>query len=201
MLVHAWSTPTTLDCTKRIVHYIQGTKGHGLQLYRSSTDALTSYSDADWAGCPDTRQFTSGYCVYLGENLISWSSKRQQTISRSSAKAEYRGVANTVAETCFLRNQLLELHLPITKTTLIFCDNVSSVYLASNPVKHQRTKHVELDLHFVREKVALGQVKVLHVPSSYQYADIFTKGLSSSLFNAFRTSLTVRSAADQTEGG
>lgn len=145
-----------LTALKRIVRYIQGTKGHGLQLYRSSTDASTAYSDADWAGCPDTRRSTSGYCVYLGENLISWSSKRQQTISRSSPEAEYRGVANTVAETCFLRNLLLELHLPITKATLIFCDNVSSVYLASNPVKHQRTKHVELDLHFVREKVALG---------------------------------------------
>lgn len=150
---------------------------------------------------PDTRHYTSRYCVYLGENLISWSSKRQQTISRSSAEAEYRGVANTVAETCFLRNLLLELHFPIKKATLIFCDNVSSVHLASNPIKHQRTKHVELDLHFVCEKVALGQVKVLHVPSSYQYADIFTKGLPSSLFIAFRSSLTVCSAADQTEGG
>lgn len=190
-----------LTALRRIIRYIQGTKGYGLQLYRSTIDTLIAYSDADWAGCPDTRRSTSGYCVYLGENLISWSSKRQQTVSRSSAEAEYRGVANTVAETCFLRNLLLELHLPIRKATLIFCDNVSSVYLASNPVKHQRTKHVELDLHFVREKVALGQVKVLHVPSSYQYADIFTKGLPSSLFNDFRNSLTVRSAAVQTEGG
>ena len=179
---------------KRIIRYIQGTLSYGLQIYKTTLDSLIAYSDADWAGCPDTRRSTSGYCVYLGDNLISWSSKRQQTVSRSSAEAEYRGVANTVAETCWLRNLLLELHIPIRKATLVFCDNVSSVYLASNPVKHQRTKHVELDLHFVREKVALGQVKVLHVPTAFQYADIFPKGLPSSLFNSFRSSLTIRKA-------
>lgn len=181
-----------LTALKRIIRYVQGTKDHGLQMYKSSISNLTAYSDADWAGCPDTRRSTSGYCVYLGDNLISWSSKRQPTVSRSSAEAEYRGVANTVAETCWIRNLLLELRQPISKATLIFCDNISLVYLSSNPVKHQRTKHVELDIHFVREKVALGQVKVLHVPSAYQYTDIFTKGLPSSLFNDFRNSLTVK---------
>ena len=190
-----------LTALKRIIRYLQGTKALGLQLYKSSVTSLTAFSDADWAGCPDTCRSTSGYCVYLGDNLISWSSKRQQTVSRSSAEAEYRGVANTVAETCWLWNLLLELHVPITKATLIFCDNVSSVYLSSNPVKHQRTKHVELDLHFVREKVALGEVKVFHVPTAFQYADIFTKGLPSSLFTTFRDSLTVRSSDVQPEGG
>lgn len=190
-----------MNAVKRIIRYLQGTKDQGIQIYRSSLDTLTAYSDADWAGCPDTRRSTSGYCVYLGENLISWSSKRQQTVSRSSAEAEYRGVANALAETCWLRNLLLELHIPMKKATLIFCDNVSSVYLSSNPVKHQRTKHVELDLHFVREKVALGEVKVLHVPSAYQYADIFTKGLPTSLFNNFKDSLTVKKSNAPTEGG
>lgn len=174
-----------LTALKRIIRYVQGTKDHGLQMYKSPSSSLVAYSDADWAGCPDTRRSTSGYCVYRGNNLISWSSKRQDTVSRSSAEAEYRGVANTVAETCWIRNLLLELHQPVSKATLIFCDNISSVYLSANPVKHQRTKHVELDIHFVREKVALGQVKVLHVPSSSQYADIFTKGLPSSLFMEF----------------
>lgn len=190
-----------LNALKRIIRYIQGTLSFGQQLYKSNIDTITAYSDADWAGCPDTRCSTSGYCVYLGDNLISWSSKRQQTVSRSSAEAEYRGVANAVSETCWIRNLLLELRLPITKATLVFCDNVSAVYLASNPVKHQRTKHVELDIHFVRDKVALGQVRVLHVPAAYQYADIFTKGLPTSLFNQFRHSLTIRSSDAQPEGG
>lgn len=190
-----------LTALKRIIRYLEDTKTYGLQLYKSSVDSLTAYSDADWASCPDTRRSTSDYCVYLEDNLISWSSKRQQTVSRSNAEAEYRGVANTLAEICWLQNLLLELYVPITKATLIFCDNVSSVYLFSNPVKHQRTKHVELDLYFVRKKVALGEVKVLHAPSAFQYADIFTKGLPSSLFNSFRDSLTVRSFNVQTEGG
>ncbi|GJW88858.1 copia protein [Tanacetum coccineum] len=104
------------------------------------------------------------------------------------AEVEYRGVANVVA----LRNLLLELHCPLYRATVIFCDNISAVYLASNPVQHQRTKHVETDLHFVRERVAFGHVRVLHVPSSYQFADIFTKGLPSSLFLDFRSSLSIR---------
>ncbi|KAJ9563189.1 hypothetical protein OSB04_008349 [Centaurea solstitialis] len=132
---------------------------------------------------------TSGYCVFLGDNLVSWSSKRQGVISRSSAEAEYRGVANAVAETSWIRNLLRELHTPPTKATIVYCDNVSAVYMSSNPVQHQRTKHIEIDIHFVRDKVAIGQVRVLHVPSRFQYADIFTKGLPSSLFHDFKSSL------------
>ncbi|GJU96161.1 ribonuclease H-like domain-containing protein [Tanacetum coccineum] len=153
---------------------------------------LVAYSNADWAGCPTTRRSTSGYCVFLGNNLLSWSSTRQPTLSRSSAGAEYRGVANAVAETCWLRNLLRELHTPLSFATLVYCDNVSAVYLSCNPVQHQRTKHIEIDIHFVRDLVTAGQVRVLHVPSRYQFADIFTKGLSSALFEEFRSSLSVR---------
>ena len=87
---------------------------------------------------------------------------------------------------------LLELHCPVTQATLVYCDNISAVYLSGNPVQHQRTKHIEMDIHFVREKVARGQVRVLHVPSRYQIADIFTKGLPLHLFDDFRDSLNVR---------
>ncbi|GKA61107.1 ribonuclease H-like domain-containing protein [Tanacetum coccineum] len=162
---------------KRILRYIRGTMPYGLQLFSSTTSSLVAYSDADWAGCPTTRRSTSGYCVFLGNNLLSWSSKRQVTLSRSSAEAEYRGVANAVAETC------------------------CAVYLSSNPVQHQRTKHIEIDIHFVRDLVAAGHIRVLHVPSRYQYADIFTKGLPTVLFDEFRSSLSVRSSPAQTAGG
>ncbi|GJT11517.1 ribonuclease H-like domain-containing protein [Tanacetum coccineum] len=160
--------------------------------------------DADWAGCtpPNYRRSTSGVCVFSWQQSpLSGSSKRQVTISRSSAEAEYRGVANTVAETCWLRNLLRELHSPLSTATLVYCDNVSVVYLSSNPVQHQRTKHIEIDIHFVRDLVSIGHIYVLHVPSRYQYADIFTKGLPTALFDEFRSSLSVRSSPAPTAGG
>jgi hypothetical protein len=123
---------------------------------------------------------------------VSWSSKRQHTVSRSSVESEYRAIANVVCETTWLQQLLDELHQPITKSTIIFCDNVSAQYLSTNPVQHQRTKHIEIDIHFVCDKVALGEVKVLHVPSSSQYADIFTKGLPLILFREFKNNLNVQ---------
>ena len=114
---------------------------------------------------------------------------------------QYRAVANGVAEACWLRQLLLELHCPLTRSTLVYCDNVSAVYLSTNPVQHQRTKHVEIDLHFVRERVAVGDVRVLHVPTTSQFADIFTKGLPTSVFTEFRTSLNICAPEVQTAGG
>ncbi|XP_021991474.1 uncharacterized mitochondrial protein AtMg00810-like [Helianthus annuus] len=118
------------NALKRIIRYVKGTATLGLMLTGSSSPSLISYTEADWAGYPDTRRSTSGYCIYFGDNLISWSSKRQSTISRSSAEAEYRGVANVVAEICWLRNLLLELQLPLSRATLVYCDNVSAIYLS-----------------------------------------------------------------------
>nr|GEV34810.1 ribonuclease H-like domain-containing protein [Tanacetum cinerariifolium] len=111
--------------------------------------------------------------------------KRQHALSRSSAEAEYRGVANIIAETAWLHNLLCDLHSPLSTATLVYYDNVSAVYMSANPVQHQRKKHIEIDIHFVRDMVIAGQVRVLHVPSRYQYADIFTKGLPSALFEEF----------------
>ena len=161
---------------------------------------MIAYTDADWGGCPDTRRSTSGYCVFLGDNLLSWSSKRQPTLSRSSAEAEYRGVANVVSESCWLQNLLLELHLPNHKATLVYCDNVSAIYLSENPVQHQRTKNIEMYIKFVRQKVVCGDIGVLHIQSRYQIADIFTKGLPMVLFQDFRDSLSVRQPPASTAG-
>ncbi|GJS81869.1 ribonuclease H-like domain-containing protein [Tanacetum coccineum] len=138
-----------LSTLKRILRYVHGTLDYGLQLFSSSTTDLVAYSDADGVGFPTTRRLTSGYCVFLGNNLLSWSSKRQPTLSRSSAEAEYRGVVNAVTETCWLRNLLRELHTPLSSVALVYSDNVSVVYLSCNPVQHQRTKHIEIDIHFV----------------------------------------------------
>ncbi|KAK4348854.1 hypothetical protein RND71_031609 [Anisodus tanguticus] len=185
---------------KRILRYIQGTFHFGLHLYKSSLTSLTAYSDADWGGCPDTRRSTSGYCIFLRDNLLSWSSKRQPTLSRSSTKVEYRGVFNVVSKSCWIRNLLLELHCPVQKATLVYCDNISAIYISGNPVQHQRTKHIEMDIHFVREKVTRGQVRVLHIPFRYHIADIFTKGLPRILFDDFRASLSVHEPPASTVG-
>ena len=186
---------------KRILRYVCGTMDLGVTLHASADTALTAYSDADWAGCPDTRCSTSGYCVYLGISLISWSSKRQPTVSRSNSEAEYRAVANVVAECSWLRQLLQELSCPVDRATVVYCDNVSAVYLSANPVHHRRTKHIELDIHFVREQVALGHIRVLHVPTSQQFADIMTKGLPTASFEEFRSSLCVSRGAASTAGG
>nr|GEU57346.1 ribonuclease H-like domain-containing protein [Tanacetum cinerariifolium] len=151
---------------KRVLRYVRGTLDYRLHLFSSSTPDLVAYSDVDWAGCPTTRRSTYSYCVFLGKNLISWSSKRQLTLSRSSAEAEYRGVANLVAETCWLRNLLRELHTPLSSAILVYYDNVH----------------------------------ILHVPSRYQFANIFTKGLPSALFEEFRSSLSVRCPPAPTKG-
>jgi hypothetical protein len=190
-----------LALLKRILRYVKGTLSFGLHLGVGPVQSLTAYLDADWAGCPDSRRSTSGFCVYLGDNLISWSSKRQTTVSRSSAEAEYRAVAHVVAECCWLWQFLQELHVSIASATVVYCDNVSAVYMAANPVHHRRTKHIEIDIHFVREKVALGHVRVLHVPSSHQFADIMTKGLPVQLFTEFKSSLCVRDSPATTAGG
>ncbi|GKB82307.1 ribonuclease H-like domain-containing protein [Tanacetum coccineum] len=134
------------------------------QLHVSSLTQLVAYTDADWAGCSVTHWSTSGYCVFLRDNLLSWSAKRHVTLSRFIAEAEYRGVANVVAETDWIRNLLRELHKSLFTATLVYCDNVSAVYLSTNPIQHQCTKHIEIDIHFVRDYVASGQVGVLHVP-------------------------------------
>nr|GEV53650.1 ribonuclease H-like domain-containing protein [Tanacetum cinerariifolium] len=148
-------------------------EGSSLHLYASSITSLVGYTDVDWAGCPSTR----------------------------SVEAEYRGVADVIAETVWLRNLLRELHSLLSTATLVYCDNVSAIYMAVNLVQHQRTKHIEIDIHFVRDMVTASHVRVLHVPSRFHYADIFTKGLPSALFEDFRSSLSVCPPPAQTAGG
>ena len=163
--------------------------------------SLTAYLDMDWTGCPDSRHSTSGYNIYLGDNLVSWSSKRQTMVSCSTAVAEYRAVAHAVAKCCWFCQLLQDLHHPLHSATIVYCDNVSAVHMISNPVHHGRAKHIEIDIHFVHEKVSLGQIRVLHVPSRHQFADIMTKGLPIQLFQEFRSSLCTREPHATIAGG
>jgi hypothetical protein len=145
---------------------------------------------------------SSGFCVFLGNSLVSWSSKRQPTVSRSSAEVEYRVVANAAAECIWLRQLLGELHCHLAKATVTYCDNVSAVYMSANPVHQKRTKHIELDIYFVSMSTSsFGDLRVLHVPTDEQYADIMTKGLPTMTFEAFRSSLCVAPITCQTTRG
>jgi histone deacetylase 1/2 len=178
---------------KRILRYLKGTMSHGLLLYPSPSSppfSLRAYSDADWATDQDDRRSTSGSCIYFGSNLISRGSKKQPLVARSSTEAEYRSMAHTTADLMWIQSLLNELHVPFHTPTLL-CDNISAVSLAHNPVLHSRTKHIELDIHFVREKVLSKQLNILHVPATDQLADPLTKPLSPANYASIRTKLKV----------
>ncbi|XP_019248551.1 PREDICTED: uncharacterized protein LOC109227811 [Nicotiana attenuata] len=187
------STPRTIHfiSIKRILRYLADTISLGLHMKSSSNFSLTAYSDADCAGCPDTRRSTTGFAIFLGPNLISWSCKKQPTVSRSSTEAEYRALAHTVAELSWLQHLLRDLDIPLPNPPLVPCDNVSALYLCTNPIYHARTKNLEIDFYFIRERVAAGSILVPCVSTDMQLADILTKGLSSHRRSVLRDKLHI----------
>jgi len=179
---------------KRILRYVKGTLHFGLTFRSSATPTtLVAYSDADWAGCPDTRRSTSGYSIYLGNNLVSWSAKKQPIVSRSSCESEYRALALTAAELLWLTHLLCDLKVSLPQWPLLLCDNKSAIFLSSNPVSHKRAKHVELDYHFLRELVLADKLRTQYVPSHLQVVDIFTKSVPKALFQFFWSKLNISS--------
>jgi hypothetical protein len=167
--------------TKRILRYLKGTLHKGV-LFQPGPLALTAFTDADCAGDPSDRRSTSGVVVFLGHNLITWLAKKQHTVSRSSTESEYRSLATGAAELAWLRQVLCDLKLYLPSAPLIWCDNTSALALASNPMFHGRTKHIEVDYHFVREKVVCGDLLLQFISTHDQLADIFTKALPSTRF-------------------
>ncbi|XP_016185851.1 uncharacterized protein LOC107627533 [Arachis ipaensis] len=180
---------------KRVLRYLNGTASYGLHLKKDSemniAMKITAYSDSDWAGDPDDRESTTGYCVFLGSNLVSWASKKQTAVARSSTEAEYRSMAETVAELVWIRNLMAELKLAISEAPVVYCDNLSAVLLAANPILHSKSKHFKIDLHFVRDHVTNKEIQVSHIPGATQVADIFTKAIPSETFLHFRTRLNI----------
>ena len=178
---------------KRILCYLQGTTSHGLHITRSSSFALHGFTDVDWAGSVDDRKSTSGYLVFFGQTPISWKSGKQRTISCSSTEAEYKALADGTAEVIWLQYLLTDLQIPSTSAPIIWCDNLGATYLSANPVFHARTKHVEVDYHFIRDRVAKKEIQIRFISSKDQLADVFTKPLPAPSFTAFRFKLRVDS--------
>jgi histone deacetylase 1/2 len=186
--------PTTVHWTaaKRILRYVKHTVSFGLAFMRSNSTLVSAFSDADWAGCVDDRRSTGGFAVFFGPNLISWSAKKQATVSRSSTEAEYKSVANATAEIIWVQSLLAELGVRLSQRPCIWCDNLGATYLSANPVFHARAKHIEIDFHFVRERVIKKQLEIRFIPSKDQVADGFTKPLPVRQFEEFRFNLNLR---------
>jgi hypothetical protein len=193
-------TEAHLIAAKRVLRYVSGTISHGI-LFQPGPMSLTAFTDADWAGNPVDRRSTTGFLVFLGNNLITWSSKKQTTVARSSTEAEYRSLAVGAAELAWLRMLLCDFGVYLASPPVIWCDNLSAISLASNPVFHARTKHVEIDYHFVRERVIRGDLKVQYIPTEDQLADLLTKALPSPRFLFLSHKLLHSSRLHEFEGG
>jgi hypothetical protein len=185
--------PTQLhwQAVKRLLRYLKGTIYHGLSLTRNTSTTLSAFSDSDWAGNPDDHTSTTAYILFLGGNVVSWASRKQHSVARSSTEAEYRAVAATAAELSWVQQLLRELHASPPAPPTVFCDNVGATYLCANPVFHSRMKHIAIDFHFVRDHVSKGLLRVSHVSTTDQLADALTKPLSRQRFTLLRSKIGV----------
>lgn len=152
---------------------------------------LSAFSDVNWTGSMDDRWSTGGFAVYLGPNLISWNARKQPTVSRSSTEAEYKALANATAEIIWLQSVVAELGVSSSRAPCLWCDNLGATYLSVNPRFHGRTKHIEVDFHFIRERVANKLLDIRFISSTDQVADGFTKALPQSKLEQFRFNLNL----------
>ncbi|XP_035548677.1 uncharacterized mitochondrial protein AtMg00810-like [Juglans regia] len=174
--MHAPRVPHMTAAT-HVLRYIKGTPGQSIFFSSSNDMHVSAYTDSDWASCPTTRRSTTGFFITLGSSPISWRTKKQTTVARSSTEAEYRAMAVTTCELVWIQQLLHDLGISHKDPMTLYCDNQSALYIAQNPVFHERTKHIEIDCHIVRDKLRSGLFTTAHLPSSEQIADIFTKAL------------------------
>lgn len=189
-----------MEAVLRIIRYLKGTPGHGV-LFKANGHLETQvYTDADWAGDKGNRRSTSGYFTLVGGNLVTWRSKKRKVVALSSAEAEFRGIARGLAEALWIRKLLKEIGYPPTQTSKIMCDNQAAIQISENPVQHDRTKHVEVDRHFIKEKLENGMIELPFVRSEDQLADILTKAVNEKVFMHCLGKLNIGNPIIQLEG-
>ncbi|KAK4364123.1 hypothetical protein RND71_015481 [Anisodus tanguticus] len=171
------------DVIIRILRYIKSAPGKRLLFKDRGHELIVGYTDIDYAGSPSNRRSTFGYYVLIGCNLVSWKSKKQSVVARSNAESEYRAMAVATCELVWTKQLLRELKFGEISQMKLVCDNKEALHIASNPVFHERTKHIEIDCHFVRKKIISGDIVTKFVKSSDQLADIFTKCLTGPRIN------------------
>ena len=172
-----------------MLRYVAGTVGQGILLNGNTHLTLQAFYDVDWASCPNSRRSITGYLVQLGSSPISWESKKQSVVSKSSFESEYQAMAAAASEVTWLVRLLEELGISNLTPVTLHCDNQSAIHIAKNPVFHERTKHIEIDCHFTRDKVLEGLLQLTYLPTASQLADLFTKALPSPHFHSLLSQL------------
>ena len=189
-----------MNAALRIVRYLKGTVGYGVLLRRNEDLKVDGYTDADWASNPIDRRSTGGYFTFVGGNLVTWMSKKQKVVALSSAEAEFRGIKSGITEVLWLRRLLTKIGFPPSQKSQLFYDNKAAISISENPVQHDRTKHVEVDRHFIKEKLEAGVVDLPFVRSEDQLADILTKAVNPKMFKEVLSKLSIGDAVAQLEG-
>nr|GFC23393.1 uncharacterized mitochondrial protein AtMg00810-like [Tanacetum cinerariifolium] len=190
-------TEKHLHVVKRIFLYLRGTVNRGLWYPKDSSIALTAFEDVDHAGCQDTRRSTFSSMQFLGDRLVSWSSKRQKSVAISSTYAEYIILSGCCAQVLWMRSQLTNYGLGFNKI-LMYCDNKSAIALCCNNVQHSRSKHIDIEYHFIKKKVEKGVIELYFVNTEYQLADIFTKAIGRENIEFLINKLGMRSFTPET---
>ncbi|CAH9054752.1 unnamed protein product [Cuscuta europaea] len=184
-------TETHYGAAKRLLRYLQGTINYGIWYKTTPDSRLTGYCDSDWAGSQDDMKSTSGYAFKLGSGIFSWGSKKQDSVALSSAEAEYVAAAGAACQAIWLKRILEDMGELQSSATQIFCDNKSAIAMAKNPIQHNRTKHIDIKYHFLRDVQAKGHIEMKYCPTEEQLADIFTNALPRDRFQFLRRMLGV----------